>query len=42
MDADVIRPLDNAYSESGGLAILFGNLAPNGAVIKAGGRAARA
>ncbi len=36
-DQDVIRPLDNAYSDRGGLAILFGNLAPNGCVIKAGG-----
>jgi dihydroxy-acid dehydratase len=34
-DADVIRPLDNAYSPRGGLAILFGNLAPRGAVVKA-------
>ena len=37
LDAEVIRPLNNAYSEKGGLAILFGNLAPKGAVIKAGG-----
>jgi len=35
-DADVIRPLSNAYSEKGGLAVLFGNLAPNGAVLKTG------
>jgi len=33
--ADVIRNLDNPVFESGGLAILHGNLAPNGAVIKA-------
>ncbi len=33
---DVIRPLENAHSEQGGLAILFGNLAPDGAVVKAG------
>ncbi|MGG3970089.1 dihydroxy-acid dehydratase [Geobacillus stearothermophilus] len=33
---DVIRPIDNPYSETGGLAILFGNLAPDGAVIKTG------
>ncbi|NMD71172.1 dihydroxy-acid dehydratase [Bacillus sp. DNRA2] len=32
----VIRPLDNPYSERGGLAVLFGNLAPDGAVIKVG------
>ncbi len=34
LDADVIRPLDNAYHQTGGLAILFGNLAPRGAVVK--------
>ncbi|MCK6438780.1 MAG: dihydroxy-acid dehydratase [Planctomycetes bacterium] len=33
-DADVIRPLENAYSKTGGLAILTGSLAPEGAVIK--------
>ena len=32
---DVIRPLENPVLTSGGLAILRGNLAPNGAVIKA-------
>jgi len=31
---DVIRGLDNPVYESGGLAILHGNIAPNGAVIK--------
>ena len=36
-DDDVIRPLSNAYSDRGGLAILFGNLAPKGCVIKTGG-----
>lgn len=34
-NADVIRTLDRPILESGGLAILRGNLAPNGAVIKA-------
>jgi dihydroxy-acid dehydratase len=34
-NADVIRALDNPVLTSGGLAILYGNLAPNGAVIKA-------
>jgi dihydroxy-acid dehydratase len=34
-NADVIRTLDNPVLASGGLAILYGNLAPNGAVIKA-------
>jgi dihydroxy-acid dehydratase len=33
-DKDVIRTLDNPVLESGGLAILHGNLAPTGAVIK--------
>jgi dihydroxy-acid dehydratase len=33
-DDSVIRPLHNPYSASGGLAILFGNLAPGGAVVK--------
>ncbi|ALS27059.1 dihydroxy-acid dehydratase [Paenibacillus cisolokensis] len=33
---DVIRPIDNPHSERGGLAVLFGNLAPNGAIIKVG------
>lgn len=36
-DTDVIRSLDNAYSEKGGLAILFGNLAPDGCVVKSAG-----
>ncbi|ABB16174.1 dihydroxy-acid dehydratase [Carboxydothermus hydrogenoformans] len=31
---EVIRPIDNPYSETGGLAILFGTLAPRGAVVK--------
>jgi dihydroxy-acid dehydratase len=33
-DHEVIRSLDNPYHETGGLAILFGSLAPDGAVIK--------
>jgi len=36
-DEEVIRRYDNAHSKRGGLAILFGNLAPNGAVVKVGG-----
>ena len=36
-DAECIRPLARAYSAQGGLAILRGNLAPDGAVIKAAG-----
>ena len=34
---DCIREVDNAYSAEGGLVILYGNLAPNGAVVKAAG-----
>ncbi len=33
-DFDTIRPIENPYSAQGGLLILKGNLAPNGAVIK--------
>ncbi len=35
-DGEVIRPLDSPYREEGGLAVLFGNLAPGGAVVKQG------
>ncbi len=31
---DVIRPIDDPYSKTGGLAILYGNLAPDGCVVK--------
>ena len=31
---EVIHPLDNPYSPTGGLAILFGNLSPDGCVVK--------
>jgi dihydroxy-acid dehydratase len=37
MDDEVIRRFDRAHSPRGGLSILFGNLAPDGAVIKTGG-----
>jgi dihydroxy-acid dehydratase len=33
-DSTVIRPTDDPYSPTGGLAVLFGNLAPDGAVVK--------
>ncbi len=36
-DEEVIRKYENAHSKRGGLSILFGNLAPNGAVVKVGG-----
>jgi dihydroxy-acid dehydratase len=39
-DEEVIHRLENAHSAQGGLAILFGNLAPNGSVVKTGGVAA--
>jgi dihydroxy-acid dehydratase len=39
-DGDVIRPVEKAFSQTGGLAVLFGNLAPNGAVVKVAGVAA--
>ena len=31
---EVLRPIENPFSDNGGLAILFGNLAPNGTVVK--------
>jgi len=33
-DPEVIRPLDNPYHRQGGLAVLYGNLAPDGCVVK--------
>ncbi len=36
-DKTVIRPMDNPYTTTGGLALLYGNLAPDGAVCKAAG-----
>ena len=33
-DPNVIRPIENPYSETGGLAVLTGNLAPHGGVVK--------
>jgi len=33
-DEEVIRPFNRAYHQQGGIAVLFGNLAPNGAVVK--------
>ncbi len=34
LDPEVIRPMDNPYSTTGGLAVLKGNLAPDGSVVK--------
>ena len=36
-DGDVIRKVSGAFSQTGGLAVLFGNLAPKGAVVKMAG-----
>ncbi len=33
-DTEVIRPVDNPFSETGGIAVLKGNLAPDGCVVK--------
>ena len=38
--SEVIRSLENPHSATGGLSILFGNLAPGGSVVKTGGVAA--
>ncbi|MGM9522505.1 MAG: dihydroxy-acid dehydratase [Oscillospiraceae bacterium] len=34
LDNTVIRDIDNPYSKTGGIAVLYGNLAPNGCVVK--------
>ena len=34
LDTEVIRPIDNPYSQTGGIAVLKGNLAPDSAVVK--------
>jgi dihydroxy-acid dehydratase len=36
-DGDVIRGVGKAFSQTGGLAVLFGNIAPKGAVVKVAG-----
>ena len=33
-DPEIIRPIDNPYSQTGGIAVLRGNLAPDGCVVK--------
>ncbi|MCX5698582.1 MAG: dihydroxy-acid dehydratase [Candidatus Omnitrophica bacterium] len=40
-DSEVIRPLNQAYHKQGGIAVLYGNLAPNGAVVKQSGVSAK-
>ena len=37
VDSEVIRPIDNPITTNPGLAVLFGNLAPTGAVVKISG-----
>ncbi|MFZ5808915.1 MAG: dihydroxy-acid dehydratase [Chloroflexota bacterium] len=39
-DPQVIRPIEDPHSPVGGLAVLFGNLAPEGGIVKTGGVAA--
>ncbi len=34
LDTEIIRPIDNPYSKIGGIAVLKGNLAPDGCVVK--------
>ncbi|NLM75546.1 MAG: dihydroxy-acid dehydratase [Clostridiaceae bacterium] len=34
LNPEVIRPVENPYSETGGIAVLRGNLAPDGSVVK--------
>ena len=36
-DEEVIRPLSQAYHKQGGIAVLYGNIAPKGAVVKQSG-----
>ncbi|WP_127529651.1 dihydroxy-acid dehydratase [Paenibacillus kobensis] len=36
LDKEVIHTLDNPHSERGGLAVLFGNIAPEGCIVKVG------
>jgi dihydroxy-acid dehydratase len=36
LDKNVIKTIENSYSKTGGLAVLFGNLAPDGSVVKTG------
>jgi len=40
-DPEVIRPRENAHSPTGGLAVLFGSLAPEGSVVKTAGAGGR-
>jgi dihydroxy-acid dehydratase len=35
MDDEIVRPFDRPYMKEGGIAVLYGNIAPDGAVVKA-------
>jgi len=34
LNTEVIRPIENPFSQTGGLAVLYGNLAPEGSIVK--------
>ena len=34
LNPEVLRPIDNPYSQTGGIAVLYGNICPDGAVVK--------
>jgi len=36
LNDDIIRTIENPFSEEGGLAVLYGNIAPNGSIVKTG------
>ena len=36
-DGEVVKPIESPYTKEGGIAVLFGNLAPEGAVVKTAG-----
>ena len=36
LDADIIRTIKDPFSKDGGLAVLYGNIAPNGSIVKTG------
>ena len=38
---EVVRPLENPYSQTGGIAVLWGNIAKNGCVVKRSGTRVR-
>ena len=36
LNENIIRPVENPFSSEGGLAVLYGNIAPNGSIVKTG------